>query len=102
MATFLQTLQNGVPSHLTNHIKSATSIINLSMLLVYESCPKCFAAYLYFSQNQLEMSMNVPVVNLDVPLATETPWKNTFLAHAQGVFKMFWYGDVRFKKMGCY
>jgi hypothetical protein len=60
---------------------------------------KVLRHFLYFSQNQQDMSATYSVVNfLMFRLLLQRRGTIRFLAHAQGVVKVAWCGDVRLKQ----
>jgi hypothetical protein len=55
---------------------------------------KVLQHFLFFSQNKHEMLATYSVVNLECPVRYCSAAKQCFLAHALGVVKMAWCGDV--------
>jgi len=59
---------------------------------------KVLQPFLYFIQNQPEISAVFSVVDNECTFVTAVPWENTFLHMWKGVVKMAWYGDVLIKQ----
>lgn len=73
-------------------------LANSLMLTLYENCPKILQQFLYFSENQQEISAMFSVVNFKYPAVAAALPNGTFLADVQGIVKMLWYNDAGFKR----
>jgi uncharacterized protein (UPF0261 family) len=59
---------------------------------------KVLQPFLYFIQNQQEMSAVLLWLIMNVHLLLQCHGKTHFLVYVEGVLKMAWYGDVNFQQ----